>query len=142
MCEFCTEHGEGKKWYLQMKNYSKELLDEELSASRKEAAGAASRYEWANRFWENFVMPAITGVPGLPPDKMFASTTEESKKVEHFGQVLPIEDIEKVIETTFSKICLSHECKQLSLSYSPAKKTLILLAGERGLEPRHLAFQG
>ena len=29
MCEFCTEHGEGKKWYLQMKNYSKELEHEE-----------------------------------------------------------------------------------------------------------------
>jgi len=30
MCEFCTEHGEGKKWYLEMKNYADELLHEEL----------------------------------------------------------------------------------------------------------------
>ena len=22
VCEFCAEHGEGKKWYLEMKNYS------------------------------------------------------------------------------------------------------------------------
>ena len=29
MCEFCTQHGEGKKWYLQAKNYSQELLNEE-----------------------------------------------------------------------------------------------------------------
>jgi hypothetical protein len=33
MCEFCTEHGEGKKWYLQMKNYAKELIYEELSST-------------------------------------------------------------------------------------------------------------
>ncbi|MEW6531206.1 MAG: hypothetical protein AB1473_10240 [Thermodesulfobacteriota bacterium] len=26
MCEFCHEHGEGKKWYLEMKNYSRELV--------------------------------------------------------------------------------------------------------------------
>ena len=28
MCEFCTQHGEGKKWYLAMENYSIELLDQ------------------------------------------------------------------------------------------------------------------
>lgn len=32
MCEFYTEHGEGKKWYLEMKNYADELLHAELSA--------------------------------------------------------------------------------------------------------------
>ncbi len=29
MCEFCTQHGEGKKWYLQAKNYSEELLNDQ-----------------------------------------------------------------------------------------------------------------
>jgi hypothetical protein len=28
MCEFCTQHGEGEKWYLTMENYSIELLDQ------------------------------------------------------------------------------------------------------------------
>ena len=36
MCEFCTQHGEGKKWYLAMENYSIELLDQ--SNRRKYAA--------------------------------------------------------------------------------------------------------
>jgi hypothetical protein len=27
MREFCTGHSEGRKWYLEMKNYSAELLD-------------------------------------------------------------------------------------------------------------------
>jgi len=26
MCEFCTQHGEGQKWYLVMRNYARELL--------------------------------------------------------------------------------------------------------------------
>ena len=28
MCEFCTKHGEGKKWYEIMENYSRELLND------------------------------------------------------------------------------------------------------------------
>jgi NAD-dependent dihydropyrimidine dehydrogenase PreA subunit len=28
MCEFCLKHGEGKKWYLQARNYSDEMLSD------------------------------------------------------------------------------------------------------------------
>ena len=28
MCEFCLKHGEGKKWYLQAKHYSDDLLSD------------------------------------------------------------------------------------------------------------------
>jgi ferredoxin len=105
MCEFCTEHGEGKKWYLQMKNYSKELLHEDLSARQKSVIGTETRSEWLNLFWDGFVMPAITGVtqpdkiteegPVIPPseDEIVAR-----RMVQHFGQVLPIEDVERVID--------------------------------------------
>ena len=34
MCEFCTAHGEGKKWYLEMKNYAEELAHDQLSHPR------------------------------------------------------------------------------------------------------------
>ncbi len=26
MCDFCHKHGEGKKWYLEAKNYAEDLL--------------------------------------------------------------------------------------------------------------------
>jgi len=45
MCQFCTEHGEGKTWYLQMKNYSEDLLHSELSAEERETARAGTRAE-------------------------------------------------------------------------------------------------
>jgi len=111
MCEFCTEHGEGKKWYLQMKNYADELLYEELSAAQKGIVRATTRLEWNNRFWESFVMPAISGMTkrqeesrdapaSTEPPKIQPSENEivAHRKVEHFGQVLPIEDVEKVID--------------------------------------------
>ncbi len=28
MCQFCIKHGEGKKWYLQAKNYAEDLLSD------------------------------------------------------------------------------------------------------------------
>ena len=106
MCEFCTQHGEGKIWYLQMKNYSEELLHADLSTQQRGVVGATTRFEWANRFWQGLIMPAITGVTepevaGFAPEPAAPPTQDEQvaqRKVEHFGQVLPIEDVEQVID--------------------------------------------
>ena len=106
MCEYCTAHGEGKKWYLQMKNYSDELLHQELSSRQKEVTEASSRIEARLCFFENRVIPAITGVPGPQDQSQDASGSKaqlsekemaKRRKVS-FGQVLPIEDIEQVID--------------------------------------------
>jgi len=55
MCEFCTKHGEGKKWYLQMKNYSLELVNAQLTPAQQAAAGVATRGRWLNGFMSGFV---------------------------------------------------------------------------------------
>src|SRR5512143_1369165 len=109
MCQFCTEHGEGKKWYLQMKNYSKELLQAELSADQQALVGASTRLDWNNAFWKGFVMPAIIGVEPAETDeentvlrRSAAAISEDElvrrRQVEHFGQGIPIEDVEQVVD--------------------------------------------
>jgi ferredoxin len=111
MCEFCTEHGEGKKWYLEMKNYADELLYEELSSAQRDIVDATTRLEWNNRFWERFVMPALGSVSkqrDVSEDTASSTQPAEAqpsedeilahRKVEHFGQVLPIEDVVEVID--------------------------------------------
>jgi len=98
MCEFCTEHGEGKVWYLQAKNYAREMLSERLSPDQRRITQAATRLEWHNRFWRHFIMPAVTGVPNRPGEQAFRADTLDEDKVEHFGQVLPIEDVEHVLD--------------------------------------------
>ncbi len=128
MCEFCTKHGEGKKWYLQMKNYAEELLHEELSSTQKGIVKATTRLEWNNRFWESFVMPAMGGVskvrgelqgtlPSTEPAEAepFAAETVEDWKFEHFGQVLPIEDVEKVIDMVDSITRMPCGCRFISI---------------------------
>lgn len=125
MCEFCTKHGEGRKWYLQMKNYAEELLRAELSAQQKEATRANTRAEYLWRFTENFTIPAITGVPKpleqvqnalapsaelrIPPGS--EAEVIEGRKIAHFGQVLPIEDVEKVIAMADSITRLPCGCR-------------------------------
>jgi ferredoxin len=112
MCEFCMKHGEGKKWYLDMKNYAEELLNEQLSAEHKQLTGAQTRADWLGRFAEYFVRPAVSGQPASMVDLMAAlggaeematprppqEVILEHRKALHFGQVLPIEDVERVID--------------------------------------------
>jgi ferredoxin len=126
MCEFCTKHGEGKKWYLQMKNYSRELLHEELSLAQKGIVRATTRVEWQKRLYESFVLPAITGVAEAEEQARDAPATTEPKppptedeivarrKVEHFGQVLPIEDVERVIDGVDSITRMPCGCRFLT----------------------------
>jgi hypothetical protein len=111
MCEFCTEHGEGKTLYLQMKNYAEALLFEELSPNQNDVAQPTTRVEWLDRFIEEEVLPATGRVPGPRYEEEDASpSSQESSgaapseeeilarcKTMHSGQVLPIEDIEAVI---------------------------------------------
>ena len=58
MCEFCTKHGEGKKWYEIMENYSRELLNDPgrrtyieqfVPRVRKSSKDNLSRLEWVKR---------------------------------------------------------------------------------------------
>lgn len=108
MCEFCTQHGEGKQWYLQMQSYSQELLHAPLTAQEKKYTGFNTRYEWLYDFMKWFTLPAYLGNQPEQPQ----SDTESSKnpsptpskeqilarrKFVHFGQVVPIEDAEKIL---------------------------------------------
>jgi hypothetical protein len=89
MCEFCAQHGEGKAWYLTMKNYSQELL------SQKE------RREHIISFFQHFEtnlaesLPKLDAIQALPlvPDIVTPYLIARQKK-SHFGQVVPIEDYE------------------------------------------------
>ncbi len=125
MCEFCTKHGEGKQWYLQMKNYASVLLYEELSEAQQRVVGVRTRFEWNNRFIREFTLPA-SGRPSLAAtlteqalrDSQPAERTEAEiiadEQVEHFGQVLPIEDAERVIDMADSITRVPCGCRYLT----------------------------
>jgi hypothetical protein len=70
MCEFCHQHGEGKVWYLQIKNYLTDLLHSDLSPEQQEIIGAKTWQEWLERFMSfpgYSALPASGGTGGRQP---------------------------------------------------------------------------
>jgi len=122
MCEFCTQHGEGKQWYLQMKNYSDELLHTPLAAEQMAIIGYSTRMEWLEDDFERTIIPAYGGKPPVKssPDEVSSSIpqtqyTDEQvlyrRKIDHFGQVLPVDDVEKVFRIADSITRLPCACR-------------------------------
>jgi len=110
MCEFCHKHGEGKKWYLQAKNYSDDLLSDlkrrkyiaDFFAHPEDLTKQVGRLEKLNRapaFVRGVLAPYISG---------------RQKKV-HFGQVLPIEDVAHIFDFVTEIIRLNCICRHVNL---------------------------
>jgi len=107
MCEFCEKHGEGKKWYLNAKNYSHDLLSD---LNRK-------------HFVEHFYKEAIgTGLEKLIKcERIFEKKKRipanlvrqfvDSSKETHYGQVLPIEDVRAIFEMCSSVSRIACGCR-------------------------------
>ena len=110
MCEFCHKHGEGEKWYLQVQNYSEDLLSDlrrrkfmgDFFLHPEKLLEAEKDIELLNRL-PSFIRAVITP---------FAVGRQ---KREHYGQVLPIEDIERIMSFTNSVTRLPCICRQVTV---------------------------
>lgn len=109
MCEFCAEHGEGQIWYLAMKNYSQELMSQ------------AGRREHITAFFKDFEtsvagsLSALDSIQALPfvPDLVGRVATARQKKT-HFGQVVPIEDVDQILDKMNTICRLPCVCRSLT----------------------------
>jgi ferredoxin len=110
MCEFCLKHGEGEKWYLQAKNYSDDLLSdlrrrkyiEDFLSGPEALAGAVKN------------LARLAKAPSFIQGVVSRIITRKMKKV-HFGQVVPIEEIEKIFAFTNSIIRIACACRNVTL---------------------------
>jgi len=92
MCEFCTQHGEGKKWYLNIENYLEERLSDEQKLTTR---GQHENVEHgAAEFW-------TTANAADNPDESVRLFFEEMKKKE-WGQVIPMEDVENIFDMSLN----------------------------------------
>jgi ferredoxin len=116
MCEFCAQHGEGKIWYLAAKNYGEELLSQE------------GRREHITAFFQDFEarvaqsLTTLDALQALPfvPDIVGGVATARAKKG-HFGQVVPIEDVEKILDMTNTVVRLPCACRSLTTGRQDAR---------------------
>jgi Pyruvate/2-oxoacid:ferredoxin oxidoreductase delta subunit len=110
MCDFCHKHGEGKKWYLEAKNYSEDLLSDlrrrkfiaEFVSDSGKLTDSAKKLEDLER------LPSVIR-------KVLTWRISRQMKDLHFGQVLPIEDIERIFGFVTSITRLSCICRKSTI---------------------------
>jgi len=110
MCEFCHKHGEGKKWYLEAKNYAEDLLsDVRRRKFISDFAGqSTSLAEDISR------MDRLDRLPGFVRRVVSWQASSRMKKV-HYGQVLPIEDVERVFDFVGSITRVACICRKATV---------------------------
>ena len=110
MCEFCTQHGDGKKWYLQAKNYADDLASD---LERVEKTIARLNYFNDGRFRRDYLLME-RAYPRMPARlrRIYAARFTRQQKGTHFGQVVPIEDIEAIFPILNSIVRLPCVCRK------------------------------
>jgi ferredoxin len=109
MCEFCIKHGEGKKWYENMTNYTEEVFHQVTSEDHLK--------KYLSHFYHSLtvdVQRAYTWRKRLPRIYrllVYPLVTRRSKKT-HFGQIVPIEDIEHLLSNFSTLVRLPCICRK------------------------------
>lgn len=137
MCEFCMEHGEGKKWYLEASNYSEDLLSDMkrqklLKSFMSEASGLENPSE---RFEKLAQAPWLVR-------RFLRWRIVKTMKKNHYGQILPIEDVAKILDFTNSIVRISCICRYLQKKEEKRYCYGVSLGGSEGKFQELLGSQG
>ncbi len=128
MCEFCLKHGEGKKWYLEAKNYSEDLASD---VSRRQMISEFFQHpEEAAKFIEK--TDRLQTMPKFVRDWFVYLITRKQKKI-HYGQVLPLEDVEKIFGICNSIVRVACYCRYNTLGKEKRYCYGISLSPETGI---------
>ncbi len=107
MCEFCTEHGEGKVWYKNAANYANDLLSD---LSRRKYIEKFLTVAFSDGFRTLGRLETIFRRKGRLP-KAVEKALVAKAKAEHFGQVLPIEEIAEVVRKAKTVVRMPCACR-------------------------------
>jgi ferredoxin len=130
MCQFCHQHGEGKKWYLKAEHYAQDLLAD-LQRRRYirdfiQNVGNAQLAELEKEFHRAMQAPKWLR-------QMFYRYYERGCRRDHFGQVVPLEDLESVLSLANSIVRMPCICRKTTLGRKNADYCIGL-----GLDPEKL----
>ncbi len=106
MCEFCTQHGEGKKWYLQAKHYGEDLLSD--VRRRRLITDFFGHPEQPDR--DSKQLDKLRKAPAFIQQAIRKQGVRRMKKV-HFGQVVPLEEVEQIFGFVNSIVRLPCICR-------------------------------
>jgi ferredoxin len=107
MCDFCTKHGEGKVWYKNARNYAQDLLSD---LDRRKYIENFLSAAFSDGFQTLGRLETIFRKKGKLPDAVKTAMVHKAK-TEHFGQVLPIEDISEVVGKARTVVRMPCACR-------------------------------
>lgn len=110
MCDNCIKHGEGKKWFLQAKNYSAELLAD------------LSRVDYIQGFFAGQArlvgrrepLEKLRLIPS-PFSGLIKKLIQNRMARDHYGQVVSIQEVRKILKLVGSVVRLPCVCRRISL---------------------------
>lgn len=107
MCEFCSKHGEGKIWYKNASNYAQDLLSD---LTRRKYIKNFLSSAFSEGFQTLGRLETIFRKRGRLPRAVKAAMLNKAKE-EHFGQVLPIEEISELVEKARTIVRMPCACR-------------------------------
>ena len=107
MCEFCTTHGEGKIWYKNAANYAEDLLSD---LRRRDYIESFLTSAFSEGFQTLGRLESIYNKKGRLPKAVETALINKAKQ-EHFGQVLPIEDISELLGKARTVVRMPCACR-------------------------------
>jgi ferredoxin len=110
MCEFCHKHGEGQKWYLQVSNYSEDLLSD-----LRRRKFVQEFFQHPEKLLEDEKL--VAQISRLPSSlrAIILPFAIGRQKSHHYGQVVPIEDVENILGFVNSVTRLPCICRQATV---------------------------
>jgi Pyruvate/2-oxoacid:ferredoxin oxidoreductase delta subunit len=107
MCEFCTKHGEGKIWYRNAANYANDLMSD---LRRRTYIKDFLSSVFGDGFKTLGRLETIFTKKGRLPQNVKTAMINRAKE-EHFGQVLPIEEISDLVMKAETVVRMPCACR-------------------------------
>jgi len=107
MCDLCTEHGDGKIWYKNARNYAQDLLSD---LERRRYIENFLTSAFSEGFQALGRLETIYRKKGKLPDPIKNALVTKAK-TEHYGQVLPIEEISGVVRQARTVVRMPCACR-------------------------------
>jgi ferredoxin len=110
MCEFCAQHGDGKKWYLQAENYAYDLSRD----VERQHYVLDFVWEFDKRMKRNVPLLKAMAAAPKPIKAAFRAYSQPRQMRDHFGQPVPIEECERIFDLAGSIVLLPCVCRHFA----------------------------
>jgi ferredoxin len=123
VCQFCVQHGEGKRWYANARNYA---FDLESDLRRR---GFVVEFVSGFEAWRRGAERGLGALAWLPRpiSGLAAGMASRAQQAEHFGQPVPLEDCARIFDLATNITRIPCVCRGAMRPGSDAESCCIVM---------------